>query len=199
MPLSRSQQMSRIRGANTKPELLLRKALWARGHRYRVHCKTPAKRCRADIAFLGRRIAIFVDGCQWHGCPDHYARPRSNSDFWGQKLADNVARDRRQTLELEKLGWRVLRLWGHEIVENVDAAVLVVEAVLDGREIQRSVWRAVRVEPLDDAGDEELWHLESIREPSQRRLVERRRWTGRGPRPHLTRKVTPERSKEPRT
>src|SRR5436305_4641398 len=105
MGRTRSEQMARIRGKNTSPEMLLRRALWAAGLRYRVHYRTPAG--RADIALVKVQLAIYIDGCFWHGCPDHYVRPRSQADFWAAKLAQNVERDRRQTLQLETSGWKV--------------------------------------------------------------------------------------------
>lgn len=91
--LTRSEQMSRIRGRDTKPEVSLRRLLWSRGCRYRVHFKTPAG--RADLAFVGKKVAIFVDGCFWHGCPEHSVAPRSSRPFWEGKLRANVHRDQR--------------------------------------------------------------------------------------------------------
>src|SRR5262245_58811764 len=119
--LTRSEQMARIRGRNTTPELLLRRLLWEAGLRYRLHAKTPAG--RPDIAFPQSRVAVFIDGCFWHGCPDHYVRPRSSSEFWSRKLAENVRRDATQTRRLEALGWRVCRFWEHEIFEAADGAL----------------------------------------------------------------------------
>ena len=93
MALTRSQNMSRIRGSDTRPEMVVRRALWSRGHRYRAGYKTPGG--KADVAFPGKKIAVFIDGCFWHGCPAHYVRPRSREDFWSAKLLENVQRDRR--------------------------------------------------------------------------------------------------------
>src|SRR5580692_10585444 len=109
MGLSRSEQMARIRSRNTTPERVLRGLLWSAGLRYRLHATTPAG--RPDIVFPGTRVAVFVDGCFWHGCPDHYVRPRSSSDFWSRKLLENFKRDGAQTERLEALGWRVCRIW----------------------------------------------------------------------------------------
>src|SRR5687768_10638296 len=106
--------MSRIRGRNTAPEIRLRQLLWRRGLRYRLAVRVS--NVRPDLVFTGARLAVFVDGCFWHGCPEHYVRPRSsNAKFWAQKLQDNVSRDERQTLRLEADGWRVLRVWEHEL------------------------------------------------------------------------------------
>ena len=106
-----SELMSRIRGKNTGPEMVLRSLLRQEGFTgYRLHyTKAPG---RPDIAFVGRRIAIFVHGCFWHGCPHcRPARPKSNNTFWSQKLDRNMARDRRKVKELQKEGWRVIMIW----------------------------------------------------------------------------------------
>jgi DNA mismatch endonuclease (patch repair protein) len=113
--------MSRIRGTNTSPELKLRKELWRRGLRYRVYTRIGG--LRPDIVLRGPKIAIFVDGCFWHGCPQHYVRPKTREEFWSAKLGANLARDRKQTALLEKLGWLVLRFWEHEIEDGLDAIV----------------------------------------------------------------------------
>ena len=109
----RSANMSRIRGANTTPELLLRKALWNEGLRYRLHLRVEGS--RPDLVFASRRLVVFVDGCFWHGCPQHYVRPRARSAFWADKLTVNTSRDRTQTIRLIEKRWRVLRFWEHEI------------------------------------------------------------------------------------
>ena len=114
-PEQRSYCMSRIRGRDTKPELLLRTALWAAGLRYRLANRLPGK---PDIVFPGRRVAVFVDGCFWHGCPEHYKRPFSNTEFWDAKISGNRERDNRRTKELRKAGWKVIRIWDHEIKKN---------------------------------------------------------------------------------
>jgi DNA mismatch endonuclease, patch repair protein len=112
--------MSRIRGRNTTPELLLRKALWAEGLRYRLHYKIEGK---PDICFPGKRIAIFVDGCFWHGCPDHSNLPKNNAEFWETKLSRNVSRDRQVNDLLTSQGWLVIRFWEHEIKNDIHNAV----------------------------------------------------------------------------
>lgn len=181
-PLSRSEQMSRIRGKDTGPEQRLRRALWRAGHRYRLHYKTPVG--RPDVVFPGRRVAVFIDGCFWHGCPTHYVRPRSREDLWREKLRANVERDRRQTLELEGLDWRIVRLWEHLIYEDLDSAVRCVEDALLVRQFDTETeWRVVRVDPIDDALNLERRHLEKLRDPDQRRTVEGRRYTTKWKRP----------------
>nr|VFJ88185.1 MAG: T/G mismatch-specific endonuclease [Candidatus Kentron sp. H]VFJ90197.1 MAG: T/G mismatch-specific endonuclease [Candidatus Kentron sp. H]VFJ96564.1 MAG: T/G mismatch-specific endonuclease [Candidatus Kentron sp. H] len=119
-PEQRRLCMSRVRGRDTKPELLLRKALWARGARYRLHAGLPGK---PDLVFPGKRLAVFVDGCFWHGCPIHGGIPATNRAFWEKKLGDNVARDRRMDAKLAEMGWRVLRIWAHEIKQDTGAVV----------------------------------------------------------------------------
>ena len=115
---TRSAIMSRIRGRNTAPELLLRRALWVRGVRFRVHDK--ALTGRPDISHRGKRLAVFVDGCFWHGCPLHYQRPVANRDFWDAKLRRNRSRRKQVTTHLQAEGWRVLELWECEILEKTE-------------------------------------------------------------------------------
>lgn len=126
--VSRSMRSNRRR--DTGPEKRLRSALHARGRRFRVDLAIVADggRARPDIAFTRTKVAVFVDGCFWHCCPLHGRPPLSNGDYWGPKLARNVARDRANTELLERAGWIVLRLWEHE---PLDEAVAAVEAALD--------------------------------------------------------------------
>jgi len=169
--------MSRIRGSHTSPERTLRAALWARGRRYRLHVKTPAG--RPDVVFPGRQVAVFIDGCFWHGCPEHYVRPRSNTPFWSKKLRENVDRDRLQTLRLEKLGWRVVRLWEHEVFEHLEEAIAAVEAALEGRNSAGPRWCVVQADPVDAEGQHERRLLEDLRDPSMSRLETRPRTTAK--------------------
>lgn len=108
----RSYCMSRIRGADTQPEVRLRKALWRLGLRYGLSSKLPGK---PDLVIPKQKAALFVDGCFWHQCPVHSVRPRTNAAFWKKKLEANVARDRKVTLELRRLGWHVIRIWEHDV------------------------------------------------------------------------------------
>jgi DNA mismatch endonuclease, patch repair protein len=178
--------MSRIRGRHTSPERLLRGELWKRGHRYRLHTRTPVG--APDLVFAGRRVAVFVDGCFWHGCPSHYVRPRTRNEFWDSKLKENVDRDRRQTLVLKQLGWRVVRLWEHEVWEDLDrAARMVVDALEASTYRERLDWRVVRVSVLDPIADTETRVLETLlgrtppREVVQRRSTKKWRRTAREP------------------
>lgn len=127
-PLTRSEVMSRIHGRDTKPELMFRRAVWAAGGRYRSQWRHPS--CgRIDIAFPRLKVAAQVDGCFWHGCPQHGARPKSNMAFWDEKLGRNKARDAVQTLDLVRDGWLVLRFWEHQI-DTIDGLRLAVDSVL---------------------------------------------------------------------
>jgi DNA mismatch endonuclease, patch repair protein len=116
----RSRVMSKIRSKNTIPEVNLRKYLWKNGIRgYRLHNKKiPGK---PDIAFIGKKVAVFIDGCFWHGCPHCYIEPKSNTDYWRQKIQSNVNRDRKYQNELESRGWCVVRIWEHEIKKDIHA------------------------------------------------------------------------------
>lgn len=107
------------RRSNTTPELALRRELHRRGLRYRVDYRLAGTRRRADVAFVSRRLAIFVDGCFWHGCPVHGTTPVQNADYWIPKLAENRRRDEDTTARFEAAGWRVLRCWEHEDVHLI--------------------------------------------------------------------------------
>ena len=119
-PEQRSRCMSQIKGKNTGPEIRLRKALWAIGLRYRLNTSLPGK---PDVVFQGKKLAVFVDGCFWHGCPEHAVTPKNNRDFWEAKIKGNIARDVKVNLALDALGWRVFRVWEHEIKSDVQAVV----------------------------------------------------------------------------
>lgn len=113
------------RRTDTKPEQALRSALHRRGLRFRKDflIRAGGVRTHADAAFTRRRLAVFVDGCFWHCCPQHGSAPRSNTAYWGPKLQGNVERDRRVTAALEADAWTVLRIWEHVPVD--EAADLV--------------------------------------------------------------------------
>lgn len=107
--------MSRLGQRDTKPELAIRSELHRRGFRFRVD-RAPIKglRSRADIVFGPARIAVYVDGCFWHSCPEHGTKPRSNADWWEQKLSRNRERDLETDRVLKSHGWGVVRIWEHE-------------------------------------------------------------------------------------
>lgn len=172
----RSALMSRIRGKDTKAEVVLRKALWATGLRYRLHARSPSG--RPDIVFPGARVAVFVDGCFWHGCPQHYVRPRSRDEFWSEKLRQNVERDGRQTSELEGVGWSVVRVWEHEVFTDLTGVVGRVEGAVRGERTSHDErYQVIRVEPVDEAGDRERRFLRELRHPERQMVVEQERTT----------------------
>lgn len=116
------------RGKDTKPERALRSTLHRRGLRFRKNCQpTREVACRADLVFVAAKVAVFVDGCFWHCCPQHGTSPRTNARYWAAKLEANVARDRRNTALLHAAGWTVVRIWEHEDV--IEAAGRVERAV----------------------------------------------------------------------
>lgn len=110
--------MAAVRRNNTKPELALRSALHSLGLRYRKDYRLdlPGGRVRPDLVFTRRKVAVFVDGCFWHVCPEHATHPADNSEFWRTKLTRNVERDRANDALLEAAGWTVVRVWEHEPV-----------------------------------------------------------------------------------
>lgn len=121
------------RSADTTPERKLRSALHAAGFRYRKNTRpVRSLRCSADIVFPRWRVAVFVDGCYWHGCPDHGTSPRTNAAYWSEKIARNVARDRRNNEALEAAGWTVIRVWEHEAPEQAASRVA---AILRARDL----------------------------------------------------------------
>jgi DNA mismatch endonuclease, patch repair protein len=126
----RSQIMSKITGKNTKPELIIRKLLFSEGYRYRLHRKNlPGN---PDIVFPGRKKVIFINGCFWHqhNCK-RAALPETNKSFWQNKLEGNVKRDKKNLLELKKLGWSYLIIWQCKIKkENLDKQLIVIKEFL---------------------------------------------------------------------
>lgn len=125
----RGRNMQAIRRANTKPETALRSALHRAGLRFRKDYRIDLSegRVRPDVVFTRVRVAVFLDGCFWHCCPEHGRRPTVNTGYWSPKLERNVERDRRNTAALRKAGWTVVRIWEHqdiaEAVKMVEAAV----------------------------------------------------------------------------
>ena len=120
--------MSTLKRKDNDAELAVRRLLHAAGYRYRVHYPVPGLQRRTiDIAFTRAKVAVFIDGCFWHGCPEHGTRPLANAGWWEQKLAANGARDRDTARHLREQGWRVLRAWEHaqpaEVVADVEQAL----------------------------------------------------------------------------
>lgn len=123
-----SERMSRQATRDTAPEMEVRRHLHAAGLRYRVHTRPlPQLRRTADIVFRGARVAVFVDGCFWHSCPEHGTAPVTNGEWWAAKLSRNVERDADTDHQLTDAGWLVVRVWEHE--DPVVAAERVARAV----------------------------------------------------------------------
>ncbi|MER7705260.1 very short patch repair endonuclease [Kitasatospora sp. NPDC097605] len=113
------RNMQAIRSRDTKPELRIRQLVHARGLRYRVAARPlPGVRRTADLVFRPAKVAVFIDGCYWHGCPEHYVSPKTNQGYWSEKVTRNVERDRDTDARLEAAGWTVLRFWEHESPEG---------------------------------------------------------------------------------
>jgi DNA mismatch endonuclease (patch repair protein) len=103
------------KGRDTKPERALRSAVHALGMRYRVGLRpVPQVRRTADIVFTRAKVAVFLDGCFWHGCQEHHRPAKKNSDFWDAKIKGNMTRDADTDARLREAGWRVVRVWEHE-------------------------------------------------------------------------------------
>ena len=123
----RSRLMARVRTRDTAPELALRKALWTAGLRYRLRRTLPGS---PDIVLVSAKIAVFVDGCFWHGCPDHWTKPGTNQQFWVKKIKTNQERDARNVRDLGEMGWHALRVWEHQIEEDLPAVVREIERLV---------------------------------------------------------------------
>lgn len=130
--------MSAVKGVDTTPELILRKALWARGYRYRLHVKKlPGK---PDIVFVSARVAVFVDGDYWHGAQwktrgfkslEDQMKDVSNSDYWIKKIKGNVERDKINNAILRNSGWKVVRIWESDIRKRTNWAVEKIVRAID--------------------------------------------------------------------
>ncbi|MGB3772775.1 MAG: very short patch repair endonuclease [Rhodococcus sp. (in: high G+C Gram-positive bacteria)] len=127
-----SSRLSKQRRRDTKPEMALRRELHRAGMRYLVDtAPLTGMRRRADVVFTRRRVAVYVDGCFWHSCPVHATTPRNNAQWWADKLAGNVARDRDTDQRLEEAGWTVVRVWEHE--DPAAAARHIIDVVRRGQ------------------------------------------------------------------
>ncbi|MCL7496334.1 MULTISPECIES: very short patch repair endonuclease [Streptomyces] len=123
-----SARMSKQTNRDTGAEWAVRQLLHASGYRYRTHYPVPGMRRRKiDIAFTRTRLAVLIDGCFWHGCPEHATSPKANAEWWRQKLDRNIERDQETTAQLLSEGWTVMRFWEHEppevVMRQVAAAV----------------------------------------------------------------------------
>jgi DNA mismatch endonuclease (patch repair protein) len=119
--------MAKIKSTKTGPELKLRNALWSSGLRYRLNANLPG---RPDIVFHRAKLAVFVDGCFWHGCPIHGHIPKSNLDYWQKKLARTRERDNQANSALTSLGWTILRFWEHEIDASLETCVSAIRQAI---------------------------------------------------------------------
>jgi len=125
----RSYNMSMIRAKNTKPEIILRKLIFASGLRgYRLHYELMGK---PDIVFPKRKIAVFIDGCFWHKCPKCFIKPATNRKFWKEKIESNVKRDKAVNAGLRKKGWKVLRIWEHELRNEKTIKRKIIDRIKD--------------------------------------------------------------------
>lgn len=130
-----SSRMSKVRQTGTEAELALRRELYKSGLRYRINfCVMKKPRRVADIAFPRLKIAVFVDGCFWHGCPEHATWPKSNAEFWRSKIEANRLRDADTNERLGSIGWTVLRFWEHESASS--AAKIIVKRIAMLKAIQ---------------------------------------------------------------
>lgn len=150
------RRMSAQRSKDTEPELALRRALHGMGLRYRVHVQPlPSLRRKADIVFPRARVAVFVDGCFWHGCPEHGRRRHEvNAWYWPEKIARNQRRDADTDDRLHGAGWTVVRVWEHEpaaaAAERIADAVRTGRSRADGTPVRRASGRAVTDERAID-------------------------------------------------
>lgn len=127
--MGHSKRLAKQRSKDTGPEMALRRLLFARGFRYRVHKRPlPSLNRLGDLVFARERLVVFVDGCFWHGCALHFTVPRSNSSFWVDKVSRNRERDVDTDSRLKAAGWTVVRVWEHE--DPGEACQRVAEALL---------------------------------------------------------------------
>jgi DNA mismatch endonuclease, patch repair protein len=138
-------RMRANRNRDTKPETQLRSLLHRRGLRFRVDVSPiPGVRRRADLVFPRARVAVFVDGCFWHGCPQHATWPKANADFWREKIETNRRRDEDTNRKFAEAGWVVVRVWEHEAVDG--ASLRIEQLVLE---------RCPRPNPTSSASDDD--------------------------------------------
>jgi len=129
-PISRSENMRRIKATDTSIEIKLRKALWAKGYRYRKNCKKVFG--KPDICFKGKKLAIFCDSEFWHG--KYYQEekyiPKTNKEYWIPKIQRNIERDKEVNTTLKDEGWIILRFWQKEIEKDLDNCIMIIETAL---------------------------------------------------------------------
>ena len=135
------KSMQGNRSRDTKPELAVRSAVHRRGLRFRVSVRPlPELPRTADLVLRKSRVAVFVDGCYWHGCPEHRTQPATNAEYWADKITRNIERDAETTDYLQQAGWTVLRFWEHEDPESVaDRVQESVRAALQNDSLSRGL------------------------------------------------------------
>ncbi|WBV52839.1 very short patch repair endonuclease [Chryseobacterium gambrini] len=127
----RSKNMSKIRSKNTQPEILLRKALWSEGIRYRLNlAKLPGK---PDIVINKFKLAIFVDGSFWHGYKwdEKKIKIKSNKEYWLNKIERNIERDNENNIALQKAGYTVLRFWDHQVKKDISTCISIIKNFIE--------------------------------------------------------------------
>ncbi len=133
--------MQSNKGRDTKPELQIRRAVHALGLRYRVNARPlPQFRRTADLVFTRARVAVFIDGCFWHGCPEHHTVAKTNAEFWSRKVEGNRNRDAETDRILSEAGWQVVRIWEHEATST--AARKIYDAWADAIRVKITPARA---------------------------------------------------------
>ena len=120
--------MSSIRGKNTKPEMQVRRKVWSLGKRYRIHDRTVVG--TPDISNKSKRVAIFIDGCFWHGCKRCYVEPKTNTQYWRNKIQRNRTRRQKVLQELKDENWNIFQVWEHQIVQNSEKISLKIAKML---------------------------------------------------------------------
>ncbi|AWS47058.1 very short patch repair endonuclease [Streptosporangium sp. 'caverna'] len=127
------KSMQGNRGRDTKPELALRRAAHALGLRYRVSVRPlPNLRCTADMVFTRAKVAVFMDGCFWHGCPEHHTKSATNAEYWAEKFRKNRELDAKNNRVLAEAGWTVIRFWEHE--DPISSARRIAEQITFSRQ-----------------------------------------------------------------
>ena len=140
--MTRSELMSRVKGKDSAAEQALRSALHAAGLRFRLHRRSEG--LAVDIAFPTPRVAVFVDGCFWHGCPAHETFPKTNRDYWIPKLKENKERDLRQTQRLSAAGWEVFRVWEHDCFPPAPQVTTPVRTAAPAWQVVAAIVKACR-------------------------------------------------------
>lgn len=124
----RSKIMSSIRSKNTQPELVIRKMIWSKGKRYRIHDRTVYG--TPDISNRRKKLAVFIDGCFWHGCRKCSTVPQTNTSFWKKKISDNRKRRKKVVSKLKLDGWNMMEFWEHDVKENPNLVASKISGLL---------------------------------------------------------------------